>query len=505
MKGVRIKMGFTTTTFLFIFLPILLAFYFVFYLKMRKSESVNKIGNFILIIFSFIFYSWALAITANILLLFSVIVWLLGLWIDCTRETELVVPVYRNGSRKEININISIIPLITGVVTTIWVLFHFKYFATIAPLLSQYTYIDSNKYVSITVPLGISFISFSVISYYADIYLKKASAGGFADCLLYIFFFPKIISGPIVLWRDFQEQLKEREINTESFVDGINLVIIGFAKKVILADTFGAHADVLKGQYIDTPTAWFGWILYALQIYYDFSGYSDVAIGVSKLFGFRIANNFDFPYRSLSITEFWRRWHISLGNFFKNYIYFPLGGNRKGKSRTLSNLFIVFVVTGIWHGAGMAYIIWGTLHGICVVVERAIKEKRWYAKIPDFLKWGVTFFISASAWQFFRYGGNGISAFAALGQLLGIHGSYTSEDILFPLRYYADNKVITLLVIGFMGATVLGDKRILNLYENLKANNLFYLLQELTLMLLFVISISSMVSSNYNPFIYFQF
>ena len=498
-------MGFTTTTFLFIFLPLLLVFYFVIYLKMRKRKSVYKIGNFILIFFSFIFYSWALAITANILLIFSVIVWLIGLWIEHARSSEVVVPMYKNGIRNEKTVKIAVIPLTIGVVTTIGLLFHFKYYATIAPLISQYAYIDPNKYASITVPLGISFISFSVISYYADIYLEKASAGGFSDCLLYIFFFPKIISGPIVLWREFQEQLKARDINVDTFVSGINLIVIGFAKKVILADTFGAHADTLKGQCIDTPTAWFGWILYALQIYYDFAGYSDVAIGTARLFGFNISKNFDFPYRSISITEFWRRWHISLGNFFKNYIYFPLGGNRKGQSRTLANLFIVFVITGIWHGAGMAYIIWGTLHGICVVIERSINHKQWYASIPNFLKWVFTFFISASAWQFFRYGGNGISAFAALGQLFGLHGSYTSEDILFPLGYYADNKVIVLILIGFIGATILGDKRILNLYEKLKANNVFYLLQEVTLIILFVISISFMVSSSYNPFIYFQF
>lgn len=500
-------MGFTTTTFLFVFLPILLVVYYVFYIKMNKTALLSSTvaGNIILIIFSFVFYAWALATTAVALLIFSLLVWLLGAWIERVSKTKLAVPVYRDTEKKELIVNLSTPLLAIGVIGIVYMLYHFKYYPLLAPIISSYSYIDPNKYASITVPLGISFISFSVISYLADIYLDKASAGSFLDCLLYILFFPKIISGPIVLWRDFQNQTKARLISIDSFVSGINLVAVGFAKKVILADTFGAHAEILKGQCIDAATAWFGWILYALQIYYDFAGYSDIAIGLGKMFGFEISNNFDFPYRSVSITEFWRRWHISLGNFFKNYIYYPLGGNRKGKYRTLTNLFIVFAVTGIWHGAGMAYILWGTLHGICVVTERAIKDQTWYQAIPKCIKWITTFFISASAWQFFRYGGNGISALAALGQLFGVHSSYTTADIVFPFKYYADHKVIVLLVIGLLGATVLGDKHIIRFYNKCKSNELFYLLQEIMIIGVLFVSISFMISSNYSPFIYFQF
>ena len=497
-------MGFTTTTFLFVFLPCLLVNYFVCSFVVNKIfKSSFHIDKYIIIIFSFIFYAWALNTTAIMLLALSLVIWLLGICIESTRTMFVPVQINKSESKEVHNIDVARIPLLVGVILTILLLYHFKYYQIMAPIISQYVYIDPNKYAAIIVPLGVSFISFSVISYFADIYSGKATSGSFTDCLLYVFYFPKIVSGPIVLWRDFQPQICSRVISLDSIVTGFNLIAIGFAKKVILADTFGAHADILKDANIDTATAWFAWLLYAMQIYYDFSGYSDIAIGVSRLFGFDIADNFNFPYRSTSITEFWRRWHISLGNFFKNYIYFALGGNRKGKERTLVNLFIVFVVTGIWHGAGMAYIIWGTLHGVCVVIERVVKDKNWYIKIPSFIKWMVTFFISASAWQFFRYGGNGINAIGELAKLFGLNSS--SGEIIYPLQYYADNEVTALLIIGCLGATVLGNKYVVKAYNKIQYNNIFYLLQELFVLCLFIISISYMISSNYHPFIYFQF
>lgn len=187
---------------------------------------------------------------------------------------------------------------------------------------------SSNEPQSILAPLGLSFITFSAISYLADIYRGNASAGSLIDCALYITFFPKVISGPIVLWKDFQAQIKQRKMSLNLSADGINRIIIGFAKKVLLADTFGACLTNIGTQGIDQLTAFGTLILYMLQIYYDFAGYSDIAIGLAKLFGFEFKENFDFPYRSKSISEFWRRWHISLGSWFRQYVYFPLGGSR---------------------------------------------------------------------------------------------------------------------------------------------------------------------------------
>ena len=235
-----------------------------------------------------------------------------------------------------------------------------------------------------------------------------AKAGGFLDAALYMTFFPKIVSGPIVLWKDFSIELSARVFSEDRFVYGINRFIIGLGKKVLLADTFGSVVVNIQDQMyygIDIPTAWGCTLLYFLQIYYDFSGYSDMAIGLSSMFGFKLKENFSFPYLSTSITEFWRRWHISLGTWFREYVYIPLGGNRKGFYRTLVNLFIVFLITGVWHGAGAGYLCWGIAHGICIVAERCVRDKKLYKMIPGVVKWAVTTLIVMLGWQVFHIAG----------------------------------------------------------------------------------------------------
>lgn len=493
-------MGFTTTTFLYAFLPLSLGAYYLFYKGMRNKENF-VIGNIILILFSIVFYSWALAASALFLLLDAGIVFLFGLFINRLRRITVSIPYTVDQEKRTTEFHVAIIPTLVGIVAAVYLLYHFKYASTIAGFLSDYFYVDTNRYTNITVPLGISFITFSIISYFVDIYQGNATAGNLFDCLLYIFFFPKVVSGPIILWRDFQPQIKTRPVSTSEFVQGINRLIIGFAKKVILADTFGAFINNINGQNIDAGTAWLSWICYALEIYYDFSGYSDIAIGVSEMVGFHFAENFNFPYRSLSITEFWRRWHISLGNFFKNYIYFPLGGNRKGKNRTLVNLAVVFAVTGIWHGAGAAYIIWGAIHGCCVVIERVIRDKEWYKKIPSFFKWIVTFIISATAWQLFRFG----SLRNTATWFFSLFGKYDYSLIPMTWEYYLDARLITFIVIGFIGATLLGNQKLKDFYKAMNGKAWFYILKEAVLIILLLVSVAFMINSTYSPFIYFQF
>lgn len=500
----RFKMGFTTVTFLFLFLPAVLAVYYAFYKYAKKSGPLAA-GNIMLVAFSFVFYAWALKMSAVLLLVYSFVLYLMGKIIERCKKINVGVQYYSGKTKRERLVNIASCVLLLGLVLVLGLLYHFKYAHSVSYLVSKYFYVDAERHAGITVPLGISFITFSAISYLADIYKSDAEPGSFVDCLLYIFFFPKIVSGPIVLWKDFRSQIYSRTVQAGKFVDGLNLLAVGFAKKVILADTFGSYAGKIQDICIDVPTAWFGWILYAMQIYYDFSGYSDIAIGVSKMFGFDFASNFNFPYRSLSITEFWRRWHISLGAFFRNYVYIPLGGNRKGKKRTLINLAVVFIVTGIWHGVGTAYILWGTIHGFCVVAERLAKDKKWYKAIPPCIKWCFTFFVSASAWQFFRYGGSWKNAAKALCRLVGKYCGYTQADIIFPVGYYADYKIIFLLAVGILGATVLGNGRVLALYNRAKNSCIFYIVQEAAVLILLLLSIMFMVSSSYNPFIYFQF
>lgn len=245
---------------------------------------------------------------------------------------------------------------------------------------------------SLVAPLGISFLTFSAISYIVDIYRGNATSGSLIDCMLFLSFFPKIISGPIILWKDFQAQINNISISFNMNIEGINRIMIGFAKKVILADSFGVCLNLISLTNVDRITAIGGVFLYMLQIYYDFSGYSDIAIGISYLLGFKVKENFNFPYRSISISEFWRRWHISLGTWFREYIYIPLGGSHGSLNKTLRNLAIVFALTGIWHGAGFNYILWGGINAIFAIAERLFRNNTYYIKTPKIIKYVITRF-----------------------------------------------------------------------------------------------------------------
>lgn len=296
-------------------------------------------------------------------------------------------------------------------------------------------------------------------------------------------------------------QIKERKASLDLAVDGINRIMIGFAKKVILADSFGKCLSSIQLQGIDQITAAGTLILYMLQIYFDFAGYSDIAIGVSKLFGFNFKENFNFPYRSKSISEFWRRWHISLGTWFREYIYIPLGGSRRGKKRTLINLAVVFAVTGIWHGAGWNYILWGSINGVCVIIERVLRDNKVYMRIPSWIKYIATMFIVMCFWQFFKY-----QSIGEVGTVFGIiTGQIQFDAISYNWRYYFDTQLITFVIIGIIGATVLGSPRVKCLYDKMSAVKAGYVVQELVLIALFVLSILFMVNSTYMPFIYFQY
>lgn len=471
-------MGFTTNTFLFLFLPIVLIVYFAFYAITKK----DRIGNIILLLFSLVFYAWATEIHVLLLLIYALMMYGFG---QLIRRKE--------NRKKPI--------LIVALIFMLFVLIWYRYIPVIAKNIELNYQLPPNYFTELTAPVGISFITFSSITYLVDIYRHDASNGSVLDCLFYIFFFSKVSSGPIVPWKDFQKQLDHRSITQEKLVHGCNRIAIGFAKKLLIADTLGYYVSSISGKNIDVIAAWFGWILYAMQLYYDFSGYSDMAIGLSKLFGFDFEENFNFPYLSTSITEFWRRWHISLGSFFRNYLYIPLGGNRKGYKRTLINLGIVFVVTGMWHGAGIAYVAWGCIHGFCVIFERIVKDKSWYKKIPSFIKWAVTFFICVSAWEFFRVGGF-TSTLIEFGKMVGVT-SYERET--WPWYSYIDTKCIFYLIVAIIGSLLPGLQKVQDLYRTLKEKYWFYILQEAVIIALFILSIVYMMSSTFSPFIYFQF
>lgn len=252
---------------------------------------------------------------------------------------------------------------------------------------------------------------------------------------------------------------------------------------------------------VDVPTAWGMGFLYMLQIYYDFSGYSDIAIGVSKMLGYNFAENFNFPYLSTSITEFWRRWHISLGSWFREYIYFPLGGSRCSKGRTLLNIGVVFLLTGIWHGAGLTYIIWGMVNGVCNMAERLLAGKKIYDKTPKLVKWFFTMGVTYVCWQFFR----APNIRAAGRYILSMFGLIEYDSLVYTWQYYFDSQIIVFMVIGFLGATVFGLPKVQKLYNRAVSAPVGYAVNMIVAALLFILAIRFMVNSTYSPFLYFQY
>lgn len=485
-------MSFTSLIFFFVFFPLCLAVYYCAELLSRKSGVFSRlrIKDIVLIIASLGFYGWAGINNILFFVLFIVGVYLAG-W---------MIEKFRGGNDKKK----AVISLSAGIIILMGLLFGYKYIDFAFRVAGQLGIIKNHLQFSIMAPLGISFITFSALSYLMDIYRRDAKAGNFIDAALYLSFFPKVISGPIELWKNFSVQITRKIPDTEQVMQSINRIAIGMAKKVILADNFGSiisniQSNVTTG--IDGWTAWGGALLYMLQIYYDFAGYSDIAIGLSGLFGFRLKENFNFPYISKSITEFWRRWHISLGTWFREYLYIPLGGNRKGTIKTLRNLFIVFLFTGIWHGAGWNYILWGVINGLCVVFERCVRDKKWYVKIPGAVKWFVTMFIVFISWEIFR-----LPYLSDIKQYLGIMlGQVNFEYIDLTCLYFFDKRAVILMAIGIIGATLLGSKYCKKAEEMVNRKPALYIVQELGVFLLGIIVVLCMVNSTYSPFLYFQY
>ncbi len=499
-------MVFSTQIFLFIFFPICL----VTYVIADKLESFSffqvlidkfRVKDMILILFSFGFYMWTCFDNVYRFAVYILVVYLVGIWIHRARSRGNYIKLYENslgGGYKPIYL--CLLPFLIGIGIVVFILIYYNYSNFLIFCWNQLLG-DQIASKSLITPLGVSFITFSAISYLADIYRGKAEPGSFIDCTLYLSFFPKLVSGPIVLWKDFRTQVNDRSITVDGCVAGINRIMIGFAKKVILADTFGTCLAKISLHDIDAVTAFGTIVLYMLQIYYDFSGYSDIAIGISKLFGFHFNENFNFPYRSKSISEFWRRWHISLGVWFREYVYFPLGGSRCSREKTLRNLAIVFVLTGIWHGAGWNYILWGAINGAIVLAERIWSEKEFYKKIPSCFKYIATMLVVMLFWQLFKY-----QTVGEVGEVISIAlGIKKFQMIPYTWQYFFDKQLIVFTIVGILGATVLGCPKVLAFYKRLTSTKTGYLLQEIFLVAVFMWAILFMVNSTYSPFIYFQF
>jgi alginate O-acetyltransferase complex protein AlgI len=356
-------------------------------------------------------------------------------------------------------------------------------------------------------PIGISFYTFQVITYTVDVYRGKVEVQrNYGHLLLYVSFFPQLIAGPIVNYSDIKEQLEKRNISLNDFYEGFMRFFIGFGKKILIANTCGIITEKIDAvAQMSLSGAWVLAIAYALQIYFDFSGYSDMAIGIGRMFGFKFLENFNYPYISKSITEFWRRWHISLGAFFREYVYIPLGGNRVGKIKLLRNIMIVWMLTGIWHGASWNFIIWGLYYGVLLVLEKfvllRIKEK-----LPNFVNVFITLLLVLIGWVFFYYIDLG-AGIEHLGIMFGIISRPLTDAVtIYYFKYY-----LMFIIAGALASVpwksfvkkLMGEKKVESMKEGI--DNSAIILKPLFATLVFLASLAVLIGQSYNPFLYFRF
>lgn len=355
---------------------------------------------------------------------------------------------------------------------------------------------------NIVLPIGISFYTFQAVSYIIDVYRGQSAQKSFLKLALYISFFPQLIAGPIVKYHDIYEDLEKDSIQLEDVTEGLRRFCIGLGKKVLLANALGEVADPIFNEgcaSADMSIAWLGAILYSLQLYFDFSGYSDMAIGLGRMFGFHFPENFNYPYISKSISEFWRRWHMSLGNWFREYLYIPLGGNRKGDNRTCFNLAIVFLVTGIWHGAAWTFIAWGCLHGFFVIFERVTNFTERIAKY-SWISHVYAVLVFVTAWVLFR----AETLTEGAGFISLMYGLRAPAELLpFGIEYYLTGKTMLLLCLAMLGATPFPSRWGSSFLH--KAGRYEYVLKDIYALGLLFLSMAYIAASTYNPFIYFRF
>ena len=464
-------MLFSSMTFVFMFLPVVCALYLL---------SNKRFHNPILLAASIIFYAWGEPRYLAIMLL-TILINYAG-----------AIAVEKFNSHKKFW-------LISTIVVDLGLLIYFKYFNFIIDNINNLFHAHISA-LDVIMPIGISFYTFQALSYVIDVFRGDCKAQKDVYKLaLYICLFPQLIAGPIVKYHDVAEQIEDREVNFDKVNTGVKRFIIGLSKKMLIANTLGAIADKIFTQPADTFSplvAWLGSISYTLQLYYDFSGYSDMAIGLGLIFGFQFMENFNYPYISKSITEFWRRWHISLSTWFKQYLYIPLGGNRISKNRTYINLGIVFLLTGVWHGASWNFVFWGLWNGFFIILEKMTGWHNDTDKVPvKILKHIYTIFVFVLGWVMFR-ADNMTYAWTYLKNMFGL---VPVHDITYTMMYYVDNVEIVTLLAGILCAMPIFRNMI---YVENKAAKLAV---NAWLMVLFILSSAAIAASTYNPFIYFRF
>ncbi|RYM34749.1 MBOAT family protein [Brumimicrobium glaciale] len=473
-------MLFNSIVFLFAFLPLLLILYYL---------TPKKYRNYTILLASLLFYAWG-GVSYTLILIGSILV-----------NYLFVKQIEKNNSLKKTW-------LIIGLIVNILIIVLFKYLDFLIDNINIVgTAINSDysaiPFQNIVLPLGISFFTFQQMSLIWDVYRNEnTEKTTLSNIALYISLFPQLIAGPIVRYNDIVGQIKHRVSSFPLFRSGIQRFVLGLFKKVIIANTCGELADnIFNSSFdsLDTPTAWLGIIAYSLQIYFDFSGYSDMAIGLGRMFGFKILENFNFPYISKSIQEFWRRWHISLSTWFRDYVYIPLGGNRGGPYKTYFNLITVFFLTGIWHGATWSFVIWGLFHGFFLIMER-LGFKTILDKLPKGIQWFYTILVVMIGWVLFR-----VEVFSdALDYIATLFSFQLSENMNFLT--YLNNERILILLLAILSSSLffLKIKEFL-IKRKLFQKFAFQSFMDFGVVALLLICIIYINSGSYSPFIYFRF
>lgn len=467
-------MVFSSLEFLFVFLPVTLLVYFC---------VPHKVRNLVLLLFSLFFYGWGEPVYI-FLMIFTILIdylggWFVGKWRDEKPRAAKAA-------------------LVASILINLGMLGFFKYYDFFVSNLARIPCFSSLQPLGLTLPIGISFYTFQSLSYVIDVYRRETDAQkNILAFGTYVTLFPQLIAGPIVRYRDVDDQLINRTESVALFASGVRTFLCGLAKKVLLANSAGQIFDSLKaGEGISAFGAWFGLLFYLFQIYFDFSGYSDMAIGLGKMFGFRFLENFDYPYIATSITDFWRRWHISLSTWFLEYVYIPLGGNRRGTLKTWRNLLIVWLCTGFWHGASWNYILWGLYYFVLLAIEKLFLYRA-LEKIPRFFRHAYTLLFVYFGWLLFTFE-DSAAGIAYLCKMFGANGTmlWQGSDLWLLLSN------LVFLCILVIASTPYPKHLFWRLWEKSGAARAVAALGGAALLILCV---AYLVNSSYNPFLYFRF
>ena len=465
-------MVFSSVIFLYGFLPLTLLGYFL---------VPKKLKNYLLLAASLFFYAWGeprfvLIMLASIL---------------CNWAAALLISKGSKGLRKLI--------LAAAVTGNIGLLFLFKYLNFTTENLRLLFHTDLIRQTRIQLPIGISFFTFQALSYVIDVYRGEEPQKNLFNLALYISLFPQLIAGPIVRYHTIAEEIRNRKTTLEDFSEGAFRFVIGLGKKTLFANSLAILADMAfeaaKTSSMTFTMGWIGAIAYSLQIYFDFSGYSDMAIGLGRMFGFHFSENFNYPYVSKSVTEFWRRWHISLGTWFRDYVYIPLGGSREGNGKTIRNLFIVWTLTGIWHGANWTFIVWGLMYFFALAAERFILYRN--SRKPGIIGRIAALLLILIGWVIFR------------ADDLGHAGAYLSAMFtvqpVTAIEAFEIQKYLPILLPAAIGATPLISRTGRKIGAIRNGKHKLQVLKAFSMLIIGVLSAACVISSTYNPFIYFNF